>query len=119
MRLADFILANVEPILVAWEDFARSIWPSALNNPATDPATLRDHAEAILQAIAKEMMSPQTAQEQADKSKGEGHDSATGNRVNRASEHARVGQGLLRARTVGSRCGVSGPSRQRDSAVAG
>jgi signal transduction histidine kinase len=97
MRLADFVLANVEPILVAWEDFARSIWPSALNNPATDPATLRDHAEAILHAIAREMMSPQTAQEQSAKSKGEGHDSAAGSRVNRASERHgsdRVSSGL-------------------------
>jgi ABC-type arginine transport system permease subunit len=26
VRLPDFILANVEPILVEWESFARSIW---------------------------------------------------------------------------------------------
>jgi len=29
MRLAEFIRANVEPILVEWEAFARSIWPDA------------------------------------------------------------------------------------------
>jgi hypothetical protein len=41
MRLADFILQNIEPILAEWEAFARSIWPGQ----AADPATLRDHAE--------------------------------------------------------------------------
>ncbi len=29
MRLADFILGNVEPILMDWEKFARKIWPGA------------------------------------------------------------------------------------------
>ncbi|MDQ3441148.1 MAG: sensor histidine kinase, partial [Planctomycetota bacterium] len=38
MRLADFILTNIEPILAEWEVFARGVWPGA----ATDPATLRD-----------------------------------------------------------------------------
>ena len=47
MRLADFILANVEPILVEWEDFAQHL-ARTLNDSATDPATLRDHAEDIL-----------------------------------------------------------------------
>ena len=42
MRLADFILANVEPILVEWESFARSIWPSGAT---ADPAEVRDEAE--------------------------------------------------------------------------
>src|SRR5688500_7827038 len=60
MRLADFILANTEPILAEWEVFARSIWPGA----ATDPATLRDHAEAMLRATVSDMQSDQTAREQ-------------------------------------------------------
>ena len=47
MRLADFILANVEPILAEWEAFARSIWP---NGATAEPAELRDDAEDILRA---------------------------------------------------------------------
>ena len=66
MRLADFILNNVEPILVEWEAFARTIWPGG----AKDPATLRDHAGELLHATAVDMKSAQTAAEQAEKSKG-------------------------------------------------
>ena len=67
MRLADFILANVEPILVAWESFARSIWPSGAT---ADPAEVRDEAEDILRATAVDMLSDQTGAQQAEKSKG-------------------------------------------------
>jgi signal transduction histidine kinase len=81
VRLADFILANVEPILAEWEVFARGIWPGA----ATDPATLRDHAEEILRATALDMKSDQTAKQQSDKSKGEGPDDQGRGSVNRAS----------------------------------
>ncbi len=68
MRLADFILSNVEPILVEWEKFARKIWPGA----AVDPTTLRDHAAGILRAAAADMQSAQTPKEQSDKSQGDG-----------------------------------------------
>src|SRR5687768_4088450 len=81
MRLADFILANTEPILAEWEVFARRIWPG----PATDPATLRDHAEDILRAAAQDMASDQTAAQQSDKSRGDGHAGADSARVDRAS----------------------------------
>jgi signal transduction histidine kinase len=81
MRLADFILANTEPILAEWEVFARGIWPGA----ATDPATLRDHAEDILRATAQDMGSDQTAAQQSDKSKGDGDAGADSVRVDRAS----------------------------------
>ena len=97
MRLAEFILADVEPILAEWELFARSIWPAALNDPANDPATLRDHVEEILRSAAADMMSDQTATQQSDKSKGDRDDSATSGRVNRASERhgsGRVGSGF-------------------------
>ena len=68
MRLADFILANVEPILAEWESFARGIWP---NGASADPAEMRDEAEDILRATAVDMQSHQTAAQQAEKSKGE------------------------------------------------
>ena len=59
MRLADFILANIEPILLGWESFARSMGAGE----HLDQLTLRDHAAQILQATARDMKSPQTAAE--------------------------------------------------------
>lgn len=75
MRLSDFILQNIEPILADWEVFARRIWPGAA---VAGPAELRDDAEKILRATALDMRSDQTPTEQAEKSKG--GDGATGER---------------------------------------
>ncbi|MFL6673915.1 MAG: ATP-binding protein [Massilia sp.] len=69
VRLSDFILDNMEPILQAWEDFARTIEPPALT---MDDTALRDHAKLMLTAIATDLTAPQTALEQAEKSKGNG-----------------------------------------------
>jgi hypothetical protein len=55
MRLADFIRANAEPILVEWEIFARSIWPPGAT---ADPDEVRDDAEGILLATASDMVDP-------------------------------------------------------------
>jgi signal transduction histidine kinase len=93
MRLADFILANVEPILAEWENYARSIWPG----PAADPAELRDDAENILRATVSDMRADQTAAEQSDKSKGQVSVGEASGRVNRASQAhgaGRVGSGF-------------------------
>ncbi|WP_426143239.1 ATP-binding protein [Pseudomonas sp. DWP3-1-2] len=69
MRLSDFILENLEPILQAWEDFARTIQtPDA----ALDRAGLRDHAEQMLRAIVVDLQTKQTEQEQTAKSQGKG-----------------------------------------------
>jgi hypothetical protein len=97
LRLAEFILANVEPILVEWEAFARGIWPEPLNTPAADPATVRDHAEGILRATVMDMMSYQSGSHQSEKSKGEGFRSVESARIDLASgEHgsSRVGVGF-------------------------
>lgn len=69
MRLADFILANVEPILAEWEIFARSIGAGE----HLDRLALRDHAGAILQATVRDMRSPQSVAKRARKSKGLDH----------------------------------------------
>jgi signal transduction histidine kinase/ActR/RegA family two-component response regulator len=82
MRLADFILANVEPILVEWESFARATWPKGA---AADPAELRNEAGGILRATAVDMQSEQTGQEQAEKSRGKSRDDGDGNELSRAS----------------------------------
>ena len=67
MRLADFILANIEPILVEWERFARGTKPGA----TMDALALRDHAREILLATVQDMRSAQSRSEQAAKSKGQ------------------------------------------------
>jgi signal transduction histidine kinase len=67
MRLADFISANVEPILREWDAFARSIWPTEV---PVDPAELRDDAASILRSTVSDMQSEQTGAQQAAKSKG-------------------------------------------------
>jgi signal transduction histidine kinase len=67
MRLADFILANVEPVLAEWESFARGIGPGA----KMDGLALRDHATDILLATAWDMRSAQTAVERTAKSRGQ------------------------------------------------
>lgn len=69
MRLADFILTNMEEILLAWEDFAKTYIPSA---QGMDQVELRDHAKEMLQAIAADLGTAQTAPEQAAKSMGQG-----------------------------------------------
>jgi hypothetical protein len=71
VRLPEFILENVEPILAQWEKFARGIWPG---DAEADPAELRDDAEAILLATVADMRSDQTAAEQFGKSEGRGGD---------------------------------------------
>jgi signal transduction histidine kinase len=82
VRLPDFILANVDPILEEWESFARSIWPSGAT---ADPAEMRDEAEEILRATAVDMQSHQTATQQAEKSKGASRRWDDGGDLTRAS----------------------------------
>ena len=65
-RLADFIRHNTENILQEWETFARTL-PSA---ESMDIVELRDHAKAMLLVIADDLDRPQTARQQANKSKG-------------------------------------------------
>src|SRR3954469_13718509 len=69
MHLSDFISENMESIVQAWEDFARTIEPPALT---MDRTALRDHASAMLRVIAKDLTARQTALEQSEKSKGQG-----------------------------------------------
>jgi hypothetical protein len=94
VRLADFISANVEPIVVEWESFARSIWPPGT---AAEPKELRDSAAEILRAIVTDMASEQSAGEQLRKSAGRGAHSDHSDRLDHASQvhgAARVGSGL-------------------------
>ncbi|MEX0738878.1 MAG: sensor histidine kinase [Pseudohongiella sp.] len=83
MRLADFILANIEPILADWVSFARTI------TPEKDITILRDHAAEILQAAALDMKTTQTSDERSEKSKGHDDDDPESQLLDSASvEHA-------------------------------
>ena len=66
--LAEFIQSNLERILEEWEAYARTI-PAAAG---MDTRKLRDHAEQILRAVARDMAQAQTAQQQKAKSEGQG-----------------------------------------------
>jgi signal transduction histidine kinase len=67
MRLAHFILQNLEPLLVEWEAFARTIL-SSRRSMSTE--VLRDHARLMLETIASDMETTQSVSEQQLKSQG-------------------------------------------------
>ncbi|WLH36265.1 sensor histidine kinase [Pseudomonas sp. FP2196] len=69
MRLSEFIVANIDPIVDEWEQFAATITPAADH---LDSTALRDHASEILRAAARDMSKPQSPAEQAAKAKGDG-----------------------------------------------
>jgi hypothetical protein len=81
-RLSDFILANLEPILQEWEDFARTIEPPALTMNDT---ALRNHAIHKLRTIAEDLRNFQSEFEQSEKSKGR---AARGDADTAAETHA-------------------------------
>lgn len=72
MRLADFIRAQIEPILQDWEEFAKTI----LHAGHLGKSGLRDHARDMLLAIADDLESYQSESAQSAKSKG--HESRAG-----------------------------------------
>lgn len=83
MRLADFILANREPILAEWEAFARTCAPAS---GSMDIVALRDHANEMLTVIAADLATPQGGHAQSQKSKGKGPDTDPDGRT-AAEEH--------------------------------
>jgi hypothetical protein len=67
MRVNEFILQNMEAILVEWEAFAASLLPAAGRMTSL---ALRDHAKQILEAVAEDVSTPQTKLAQSEKSMG-------------------------------------------------
>jgi signal transduction histidine kinase len=67
MRLGEFILLNIRPILAEWEAFAATQLPAAAGMTRT---ALRDQVSHMLVAIAKDLSESQTAEAQDQKSKG-------------------------------------------------
>ena len=89
MRLADFISRDMEPILVQWEAFATTLLPAAAD---MESLGLRDHAQQILHAVAKDLQTSQTREAQREKSLGRGPSLID------ATETASQTHALLRAR---------------------
>ena len=67
MRLAAFILRDMETILAQWESFAAAQLPAAAS---MKPLALRDHAQQILEAVAKDLSTLQSREAQTAKSLG-------------------------------------------------
>jgi signal transduction histidine kinase len=83
MRLSAFILANREPILAEWDEFARTCTPAS---GVMDDTALRDHASEMLTVIAADLDTPQGKHAQSEKSKGNAAPDA-GSAVTAAAEH--------------------------------
>ncbi|OUL77935.1 two-component sensor histidine kinase, partial [Paraburkholderia hospita] len=68
MRLADFILDRMDAILSQWEVFARTLLPAAADMRTL---ALRDHAQQILEAVARDLSTSHSREEQTEKSTGQ------------------------------------------------
>lgn len=90
MRLADFILHDIDQIVVEWEIFAATQLPAAADMPSL---ALRDHAKEILEAVAADLKTTQTRAAQQAKSKG------LAPIISGASETAAQTHAVLRARS--------------------
>lgn len=88
MRLADFIISNLEPILLEWEAFARGI----VSGGTMDALALRDHAGDILLATVRDMQSPQSRTERTAKSRSHSTGNAGEATLNGASEQHAIGR---------------------------
>ncbi|WP_026072405.1 sensor histidine kinase [Nodosilinea nodulosa] len=84
MRLADFILENIESILMEWEAFARSLTPGA----EMTKLALRNAAGLILNATAQDMQMEQSLAQQVSKSKG--HGGAGGEKSDRLDQASQI-----------------------------
>lgn len=90
MRLADFIVRDMDTILAQWEAFAGTLLPAAANMRSL---ALRDHAQQILEAIAQDLSTFQTPEAQFEKSIGQAP------QLEGSSETAAQTHALLRARS--------------------
>src|SRR5689334_18951576 len=89
MRLAEFIHRHTEAILAEWESFAATLLPAAAGLTSL---ALRDHAQQILEPVARDLGTTQTRDEQSEKSKGRAP------KVAGAPETAAQTHAVLRAR---------------------
>src|SRR5258708_31235682 len=90
MRLAVLNIYNMEVILEEWETFASTLLPAAAGMTSL---ALRDDAKQILEAVAKDLSTPQTKEAQSEKSKGRA------SKLTDAPETAAQTHAVLRARS--------------------
>ncbi len=64
MKLAQFIRDHIEEILIDWDSFAQTLRPAATE---LSIAELRDHGKQILQEIARDIGTDQSAAQQSEK----------------------------------------------------
>ena len=67
MRLSNFIIDNLEPILEEWQKFAATLVPA---KHKMDQDFLRDHVKRMLETIAADLATPESASKKSEKSKG-------------------------------------------------
>ncbi len=72
LRLADFIEANIEPILAEWVTFART----RIGADDMDVVALRDHAAEMLAIVVTDLRTPQSPLQQFTKSYGDAESDA-------------------------------------------
>lgn len=88
MRLAAFITAHMGAILAEWDAFARTLLPTTRHMSSSG---LRDHAQAILEAIVIDLSTSQTSEVQ--------HRKSWGRAPQPQSETAAQTHAILRARS--------------------
>jgi signal transduction histidine kinase len=91
MRIGEFIRTHPDEIEPKWEAFARSISSFA---PDLSVWLLRDHLREILTAMADDMESAQTLEEQAQKSEGEGLRGGALDRISALHARMRLNSGF-------------------------
>lgn len=82
MKLSDFICTHMDEILQQWDTFARKVAPPG-NHLSHD--ALRDHAQTMLDDIARDMRESQSAEER--RLKSEGRSEGAGMTGTAAAEH--------------------------------
>lgn len=88
MKLSTFITSHIDQIIDEWESFARTLGPVA---DAMTALALQDHAKGILEEIALDIATAQSADEQLDKSQD--LTPGTNNANSSASIHGRLRHG--------------------------
>lgn len=91
MRIAQFIRSHPKEIETGWEQFAKDL---SVSGPDLTAWALRDHSREILVAMADNMESPQSQEEQSDKSEGKGRRSGALDRISALHARMRLNSGF-------------------------
>lgn len=91
MRLSNFVLTHLEPILQEWEKFAVTLVPASQK---ANQLMLRDDVKSILETIAADLALPESDQHQAEKSKGK-HAQKNTSAANHGTERLASGFSLV------------------------